>query len=305
MPEVVKTCILCAKSEFREVCVVPEMAFGLPGLFPIVECEHCGLYITSPRPDHSEISAYYPNTYAPHTAFDWSPKTRTQWWKFRLKNAINKEYWVPPLPAGARVLEIGCGTGSFLGALKHKGWELHGVEMFSEPAELAAKRHGIKIHQGEVEKVDFPEKHFDAIFAWMVVEHLFDPVELLKKLGKSLRPGGYLVISIPNAGSWEFRFFRSHWFGLEIPRHLFHFTPKTIRRLLELSHFQVRHIFHQANVRNLTRSLDYRYRGKENSLLYKAGLAFLGPRWINFLLAMIVSKIRQSGRLTVVATAPQ
>jgi SAM-dependent methyltransferase len=148
----------------------------------------------------------------------------------------------------------------------------------------------------------FPPGSFDAVFAWMVVEHLVDPRAVLRRIAGALRPGGYFVFSVPNAGSWEFTVFRSHWYGLDVPRHLWHFSPRTLRRLLAESGFRVERVFHQKVLKNITGSLGLL--GAERAGLARAadGLArSLSHPLVTFGLGTLFAALRQGGRLTVVA----
>src|SRR5688572_12904877 len=122
MPETISSCILCGSAGLRPHLRVRAMCFDLPGEFGILACEACRFFITSPRPTHDELASYYPDDYNPHTSRDWAPKTALGRWRFNWRIRLTREFWVPPLAPGASVLEIGCGTGSFLGALRGRGW---------------------------------------------------------------------------------------------------------------------------------------------------------------------------------------
>jgi SAM-dependent methyltransferase len=138
----------------------------------------------------------------------------------------------------------------------------------------------------------------------MVLEHLHQPKLALEKLRHSLRPDGWLAISVPNAASLESRFFKENWYALDLPRHLFHFTPATVRTLLSASGWEIRRILHQRLLGNLIGSVGYVLRerntapslarhliefpdkaGRQNQLLYP--------------LALLFSAFGQTGRMTV------
>jgi SAM-dependent methyltransferase len=150
--------------------------------------------------------------------------------------------------------------------------------------------------------MDFPPNSLDAVFGWMVVEHLEDPATVVRKIAAALRPGGYFVFSVPNAGSWEFAVFREHWYGLDVPRHLWHFSPRTLGRLLAVTGFSVERIFHQKVLRNVTGSLEFLGTDLPRVIGITRGLERLlsVPR-ISFGIGAVLAALRQGGRLTVVA----
>ena len=146
---------------------------------------------------------------------------------------------------------------------------------------------------------------FDAVFAWMVVEHLEDPRTVLRKVAAALRPGGYFVFSVPNAGCWEFSVFRSRWYALQVPTHLWHFTPRTLARLLGECGFVIESVFHQKVLRNITGSLDFLGNDRPALAPLAGRLArLLTPAWVSFGLGAALAALRQGGRLTVVARTP-
>jgi len=138
------------------------------------------------------------------------------------------------------ILDLGCGSGAFLRALKADGvnWHLHGVEISPQSARQAAETTGAEVFVGDVLAAPFPPASFDAITAFDVLEHLHDPRETLRKITEWLRPGGIFYVFLPNIDSIERRVFRSYWFGLELPRHLYHFSPKSLRSLAERAGLQ-------------------------------------------------------------------
>jgi predicted SAM-dependent methyltransferase len=142
----------------------------------------------------------------------------------------------------------------------------------------------------------------------MVVEHLHDPVAGLSKLARWTRPNGWLAISVPNAGSVDFTLFKNAGYALQLPTHLYHFTPRTLTRLLSQSGWVVQKVFHQRGISNLVGSLGYKC--DDWGLPQAIGTAFktfpkrggLFSQVFLFPLAYLLAVFGQTGRMTVWAT---
>jgi SAM-dependent methyltransferase len=134
---------------------------------------------------------------------------------------------------GGRILDLGCSSGSFLSALPRNRWELYGIEMSQEVAQRARERCGVDVFVGDILDAPFPTGHFDAITCIHVFEHLYQPKEVLAKVAQWLKPGGIFYTLMPNIDSAAFRFFKSYWYALELPRHLFHFSPRSLSYLTD------------------------------------------------------------------------
>lgn len=122
-------------------------------------------------------------------------------------------------------------------------WNCVGIEPAAEVARRAIE-HGFEVRVGSLEETVTADPHtfapnsFEAVFAWMVIEHLHDPVATLRLTRELLKPGGTLSFSVPNFGCWERRAFGQFWYALQLPTHLQHFTTAALRRLLESSGFE-------------------------------------------------------------------
>jgi 2-polyprenyl-3-methyl-5-hydroxy-6-metoxy-1,4-benzoquinol methylase len=127
-----------------------------------------------------------------------------------------------------RLLDVGCGNGTFLAAMKALGWETMGVETDAQAADVARTRFGVDVRIGTLEDVALPDRSFDAVSLSHVMEHVHDPVALMTECRRILRPGGRLIILTPNSRSLGHRIFRAAWRGLEPPRHLQLFNRNTL-----------------------------------------------------------------------------
>ncbi|MGE5139780.1 MAG: class I SAM-dependent methyltransferase, partial [Rudaea sp.] len=166
-----------------------------------------------------------------------------------------------------------------------------------------ARALGFHVHTGSLETAPAPAQPYDLVVGWMVLEHLHDPVACLRKLHEWVRPGGWLAISVPNAGSLEFRLFGRRWYALQVPTHLYHFSPQTLSALLAKGGWRVERVFHQRVLSNLVASVGY--------CLVDAGFARLGSwlvsfpdragrlQYLLFPLASVMAALGQTGRMTV------
>ncbi len=144
-----------------------------------------------------------------------------------------------------RVLDIGCGAGVYLESLRAQGWETWGIEPSPVQAHAVRQRLQLapeRVFAGRAEDAAFAAGTFDLVTMFHVLEHLHDPMAVLAKIRSWLREGGTLRLSVPNVESYESRLFGRLWFGLEIPRHLTHFSPATVRRALEMAGFEVERV---------------------------------------------------------------
>jgi 2-polyprenyl-3-methyl-5-hydroxy-6-metoxy-1,4-benzoquinol methylase len=281
--------------------------YGQPGEFPVVKCRTCGLIRTNPRPTSETIGFYYPDAYGPHrnTRVDLASQTESS--QPRRKRLISRLFQfntrrVPPLKPG-RLLEIGCASGAYMHLMARQGWQVEGIEFAEKPA-AAARALGYPVHVGAVETAPGPAEPVDLVVGWMVLEHLHDPIQTLRRLHDWTRPGGWLAISVPNAASLEFGIFKDAWYALQVPPHLFLYTPKTIKEILERGGWRNVKILHQRTLSNLVASIGHvlQDHGHDNRLThflldfpeqYYRLHQFLYP------LAFLLSLFGQTGRMTV------
>lgn len=234
---------------------------GRPGEFQVVKCCTCGLIRTDPRPTADSMAFYYPETYSPYATSQVRAGTNgavPNGLAAVLKRLgrrvvrLNTEI-VPQMPPG-RMLEIGCASGSFLAHMAMRGWHVEGIE-FSEMASRKAREAGFDVQNTSIERAIAPSHKLDLVVGWMVLEHLHQPVPALRKLAQWSHPGARLAISVPNAASWDFRIFRDRGYALQLPTHLYHFTPATVTALLSRAGWTVDRIFHQRMLGNLLGSV--------------------------------------------------
>ena len=134
---------------------------------------------------------------------------------------------------GGTLLDLGCSSGSFLEFMGQDAWGLYGVEISAEAATTARMKSGAQVFAGNILDAPFPQSTFDVITCFDVLEHLYEPRQVLHRVAEWLKPGGIFYVLVPNLDSAEARVFGSYWHGLEMPRHLFHYTPASLQSLAE------------------------------------------------------------------------
>jgi len=139
------------------------------------------------------------------------------------------------VPRG-KLLDVGCGSGVWLMAMRELGWGIEGVDFDSRAVQAATER-GLAVRCGSLEQQSFPDGTFDAVTMSHVIEHLPDPIRSLKECARILKPGGKLVLWTPNTSSLGHRVLKQHWRGLEPPRHLYLFSPPSMRSVMERGGF--------------------------------------------------------------------
>src|SRR6266536_1961057 len=248
----------CAPSDER-ILISRDRLHGLPGEFTVVRCRGCGLMRTNPRPTAETIGFYYPENYGPYVVTMVSPdkNLRFRALKDRARELLRLNVnALPSLPVG-RMLEIGCASGAFLHEMAEKGWDVQGIE-FSQAAADRSRKLGYPVHEGQIETAPAPGEPFDLVVGWMVLEHLHNPVQALRKINAWTRTGGWLALSVPNIGSYQFALFGDAWFPLQLPNHLFHFTRDSLARVLKAGGWKVERILYHRDLSHLVASLGHK-----------------------------------------------
>lgn len=231
---------------------------GVPGVFGVARCRSCGLMRTDPRPSPASMGAFYPDDYHVYGAVPvrgGPPPHRGTLRRLGKKLVQFQADDLPVEPPGT-LLEVGCASGHYLAALERLGWDVEGIE-FSASASAAATEAGFVVHNGPLESVEGPTRQFDVVVMRMVLEHLHDPVAGLRRLHAWTKPGGWLMVTVPDAGCFEMSLFKDAWYALDLPRHLYHFTPETIGSVLERGGWTLDRVMHQRDVANVVASLGY------------------------------------------------
>jgi 2-polyprenyl-3-methyl-5-hydroxy-6-metoxy-1,4-benzoquinol methylase len=229
-------CLLCGSSRWSTL-VEAEDGDRQGLVFRVVRCDQCGLCFTNPRPDSTCIDQFYPLDYKPYR-HPRLPRVRLSDW-LRLFRAHNPERYGPPWLGQGRLLDVGCGSGSFLYRMRRCGWSVVGLDISAQAVDHVRDALRLPALLGSLPHPAIPPESFDVVTSWQCLEHVYQPLELLREVRRGLVPGGRLYLTVPNIASAPFRWFGADWFGLDVPRPLIHFTPDTLRKMLVAAGFHV------------------------------------------------------------------
>lgn len=231
-------CELCGSRDSQSLYHLRDYERGFAGEFHIVACTKCRLVFLNPRPTPETIGAYY-------TPDDWyRAKRRVSLEEAQISNRPWREiqaFRCRPIllyKQTGSILDIGCGDGLLLKFLSEKGWDCHGIETGALAVQYAIT-HGLDVKQRSIESASFPENSFDVMSLFASIEHLHHPLKTLRKISSFLKKDGILYVGgIPNFDSFERKLFGKRWMHLNAPRHLYHFTPKTMALVLKEAGYQ-------------------------------------------------------------------
>lgn len=257
--------------------------------FDLFRCSDCSFVFTQGYPDEPDISSYYESEdYISHDD--------------KAKGILNRIYIFSrdlmlrrkkSIVEGAvrhttgKLLDIGCGTGYFAWTMKKSGWDVTGIEPNKKAREFGEISFGIDVREaGKVS--DLPDESFDCITMWHVFEHLHDPHNYLSEIKRLLKSDGCCIMALPNRDSSDAGYYGKSWAAYDVPRHLWHFNPSTVKLFWEKEGFRI------VNVKRLPLDVFY------ISILSEKNLASEIPflkgmiRGIWFTLKAAVNKLRCS-----------
>ena len=259
-------CALCGSEQYFHLFRGKDRDWDTGDEFNVVRCKKCGLVYTNPRPDKEEIKKYYPSE-------NWS----------RAQNKVNVEdavisgaHWsvaiaerVEPilkLGINGKILDIGCGDGLLLYYLKQYGWDCYGVEPGEIAARYANETLGLNVLNITIDNIRYENDFFDVVNLHHVFEHLDEPLEALRQIKYVLKSDGYLVIGVPNFNGFDSKIFGKRWVGLKLPQHLFQYTEKTLKAMVEKSGFKIE-------------SVNYKSYEAKNTMYYSESLRYVLRDW--------------------------
>lgn len=208
--------------------------------FDIWECHQCQLRFTQSIPQESEIGKYYQSEeYISHSNTSKGLINQLYQWvrDFTLVQKRNLIHKLTGKKTGS-LLDIGCGTGEFLGKMKDAGWKVMGLEPDEGAREQGRTNHGITVEPSE-KLFDLTANQYDAISMWHVLEHVHRLDEYLKKINQLLVADGVLIIAVPNYQSADAEWYDSEWAAYDVPRHLYHFSHSSMVQLMDRHGFKL------------------------------------------------------------------
>jgi len=235
--EKIETCEICGNNNFS-VYMESFDYFLSKEKFTIVRCEKCGFLFINPRPDIIEISRYYKSKeYISHSNSKKGLINKI-YHIVRRRNHKNKYKIVQKYKNNGSILDIGCATGEFLNFFKNCGWNVMGVEPDTDAQNLARTQYSLNVLSESVLN-ERPKEKFDVITMWHVLEHVHQLSIKIEQIKNYLVDDGIVIIAVPNAASKDADIYRNFWAGYDLPRHLYHFTQKSIHDLFEKNDFVI------------------------------------------------------------------
>ena len=211
--------------------------------FTLDLCSVCRCLFLNPMPGSEEIAGFYPTQYwwnagKPGTL----KKLESIYRRIALRDHVSFITRAAGRRQGVEILDVGCGSGTLLGLLKQQGFRVTGVDFSPEAARVAFAEHGVRVVIGSLGEAAFPGQSFDVVTLFHVMEHVTNPRDVLAEVFRILKPGGAIVLQVPNIESWQFQVFGARWYGLDIPRHVIDYSKSAMLKLLDDSGFVPRRV---------------------------------------------------------------
>ncbi len=234
--ENINNCIICNSKSISTFLDCKDH-FVTQTSFSISSCNDCGFCFTNPRPDVGESLKYYDsNAYISHSKTSRGLVNRlfhfARSYTLKSKRRILNKY-----VSGKRLLDYGCGTGDFLGTMKNSGWSVIGIEPNELARNEAINTHGLKIHD-EAEFHVLDNSSLDCISLWHVLEHVYPLEDRIAAFHDKLDADGTLIVALPNMNSYDAKRYGTYWAAYDVPRHIYHFNPHTIKALMSKHGFE-------------------------------------------------------------------
>ncbi|HPH22455.1 MAG TPA: class I SAM-dependent methyltransferase [Chitinophagaceae bacterium] len=234
------SCPCCNSEKINEVLVAKDYTVSKED-FSIWECVNCTVRFTQNIPDAASIGPYYQSSaYVSHT--DTKEGLVNQLYhivrNFTLKTKRDLLQQQTGLQQG-HLLDIGAGTGAFAQTMKEAGWQITGLEPDASARTIAKQKFGLLLQMPN-KLYTLPQAQFDAITMWHVLEHVHDSHSYLEQFNVVLKPQGKIFIAVPNYTSGDASSYKKHWAAYDVPRHLYHFSPKSIDILAASKGFTVK-----------------------------------------------------------------
>ncbi len=207
--------------------------------FALWRCAACDFLFTQDPPAPEDAGRYYQGEeYISHSD-NQEGLVNTLYHKARDFMLGQKHRLVNRVANGQRLLDYGTGTGYFTDFMKRKGYAAEGIEIDPEARKYGAEKFGIVVRAPEALFDELQPDTFDVITLWHVLEHLYDPLRYLERFRELLAKNGKLIIAVPNHKSKDAKAYGSDWAAYDVPRHLWHFSPATMRKLMIKTGFRV------------------------------------------------------------------
>jgi len=257
---------ICSSEDYNLLYRLNDPSGVSKQFYPFVKCSSCGLVYINLRPSDEELKNLYDEYYSAmkrplrgiegnlikffnririYRIFGFKKLcffSRGTYHAYTFLTSCQNLYG----EKSRKILDIGCGDGSFLVHLKEKGWDVFGVETSRNAVLSARERNRLDIFCGDLKDANFPSGFFDVLTMWHVLEHIPYPIQLLAEVKRVMKNGGLLFISVPDIESIQAKVCKGKWFHMDPPRHLYQYSPGTLNAILERGGFKIMRVSHSS-----------------------------------------------------------
>lgn len=224
--ETLINCSVCNSKDYSSFLVCKDNTVSRE-TFNIVQCVSCGFKYTNPRPEENKLGNYYKSEdYVSHSNTT-KGFINSVYQIVRKYTLLKKLQLISGYYKTGKILDIGCGTGEFLKLLKDTKWVTSGIEPSPDARKMAIENYNLDIKE-ETEIKNMESESFDVITMWHVLEHVPNLNERIEDLKRLIKPNGLIIIAVPNYTSLDAKTYKENWAAYDVPRHLYHFSPKDI-----------------------------------------------------------------------------
>lgn len=291
-------CPLCQNKSFtQKLYLVSKQNYFNERNFAYYHCKKCQVAFLYPRITKKDVYQIYKGKY-----FSFQHKPSNKLIDFILSWELSpySEYIAQVVKVGRKLLDVGCGYGDFLLKMQKKGWDVYGIEPFSDAVTVVRKRIGAeRILKGELPKVKFSSKNFDVVTLWHVLEHLPNPLIYISRIHNLLEKRGYLIMEVPNLDSFLLSIFKNNYNWLSTTEHVFIYSKEGVKKLLKDNGFSTLSVYSPLKITsnfaiNMANLLSSRY-----SLNWNLTMLFFLP--VSFLIAIFSSFFGKGEVIRIIA----
>lgn len=233
-------CPICEEDNALHFKFSKQVGKGPLQTISVYRCSKCNFAFVHPMPDYEDRKAHYDligsKLYVRAFRLDGE---FSQSFKEACRNRLQ---WIVNLRSSGRLLEIGCSTGCFLQVARDEGFEVAGVELSAPSAAYAREVLGLAITTGTIFDTTYPTNHFDIVYSWHTLEHVWNPNEVLDEISRTLKPGGVVLLGVPNGTCLSARILGARY-PIVHSDHLLYFSPQAMTKMLTKHHLTLKRLW--------------------------------------------------------------